>query len=151
MSAELIGPLPVIRFVDGTRQVYAVPRNTMDIRYAACRDHHPACDCREALLAEDIAEYRAMLREAEQAILAAIEGHQTYAYTGQSDTGWSAEDDFGQCKCPACVIARAAHVGFSECMLQRREASDRLQAEAVEHDRARYAAAYAAYTDEPPF
>jgi hypothetical protein len=139
VSAALVGPLPVITFADGTRQAYTPPRNTMDIRYAVCSDHHPGCDCREALLAEDIGEYRMMLRDVEQAILAAIKGHQTYAYTGQSDTGWSAEDEFGQCKCPACVIARAAHIGFGECMQQRREASDRAAAEARERDRAHYA------------
>ena len=86
MSGELVGPLPVIRFADGTPQPCTVPANTMDIRYAVCRDHHPACDCREALLAEDAGEYRAMFRQLESAILAAIKGHQTYV----------------------CVIARAA-------------------------------------------
>ena len=36
MSAALVGPLPVIRFQDGTIQAYDVPRNTLDIRYAVC-------------------------------------------------------------------------------------------------------------------
>lgn len=150
MSAELVGPLPVIRFMDGTRQAYTPPRNTCDIRYAACKDHHPACDCREALLAEDITEYRAMYRELEQAVLDAIKGHQTYAYTGRSDTGWSADDEFGLCKCQACAIARAAHIGWSECMRQRREASGRALAEAQEQDRAFYARNFP-YSDEVPF
>lgn len=150
MSAELVGPLPVIRFMDGTRQAYAPPRSTCDIRYAACKDHHPACDCREAHLAEDIAEYRAMYRELEQAILDAIKGHQTYAYTGPSDTGWRGDDEFGQCKCPACVIARAARIGWSDCMRQYREACERALAEAQEQDRAFYARNFH-YTDEVPF
>ena len=51
-TAELVGPVEVIRFMDGSTQVYTPPRDSMDIRYAACRDHHPACDCREAALAE---------------------------------------------------------------------------------------------------
>jgi hypothetical protein len=138
VSGQLVGPLPVIRFADGSRQAYTPPRNTCDIRYAVCKDHHPACDCREAHLAEDIGEYRMMFRQLEDAILAAIKGHQTYAYTGQSDTGWSAEDKFGQCKCPACVIARTAHVGFVQCSQERREASERAHAEALERDRAYY-------------
>jgi hypothetical protein len=150
VSGQLVGPVPVIRFMDGTRQAYTPPRNTMDIRYAVCKDHHPACDCREALLAEDINEYRMMFRQLEDAILAAIKGHQTYAYTGRSDTGWSAEDEFGQCKCPACVIARAAHIGFSECMQQRHEASKRAFTEACERDRAHFARLYPDM-DEVPF
>jgi len=138
-DAELVGPLRPVRYADGRTEWHDLPRNTIDIRYAACHDHHLACDCREAMLAEDIAEYRAMFRDLEQAILDAIKDHQTYAYTGQSDTGWSAEDDFGQCKCQACQIARAAHIGFSECMRQRMEASERAAAEARERDRAWWA------------
>ncbi|WP_157904258.1 hypothetical protein, partial [Parafrankia soli] len=65
---------------------YDVPKNTLDPRYAACADHHVACDCREAefselraeLLdelrlereahAEDVAELQAELREYRQVI-----------------------------------------------------------------------------------
>ncbi len=75
----------------------------------------------------------------EQAILGAIRGHQTYAYTGESDTGWIGVDDFAQCKCDACVIARAGRIGSAECDRQRREAYERLAAEARERDRARFA------------
>lgn len=149
MSGQLVGPVPVIRFMDGSRQAYEPPRDTCDIRYAACKDHHPACDCREAEMAEQIAEYRAMLRELEHAILAAIKGHQTYAYTGASDTGWSAEDGFGQCKCQACEIARTAHIGFSECMHERREASKRARAEAAARDAAYYERIYADLGEVP--
>jgi len=149
-DAELVGPLRPVRYADGRTEWRDLPRNTIDIRYAACHDHHLACDCREAMLAEDIAEYRAMFRDLEQAILIAIKGHQTYAYTGQSDIGWSAEDDFGQCKCQACAIARAAHIGFSECMRQRMEASERAAAEARERDRAWWVRNYPDM-DEVPF
>ena len=139
MTGELVGPLRPVRYADGRTEWHDLPRNTLDIRYEACAIHHLACDCREAMLAEDITEYRAMFRELEQAILDAIQGHQTYAYTGQSDTGWSSEDEFAQCKCPVCAIARAAHIGFAETMRQRLEASKHLEAEATERDRAWWA------------
>ena len=150
MSGALVGPLPVIKFMDGSTQAYTVPRNTMDIRYAACSGHHPACDCREAHLAEDIHEYRTMYRELEQAVLAAISGHQTYAYTGRSDTGWHGEDVFGQCKCQACVIARAAHVGGGQCARQYLESSRQLEFERRERDREYYARNFPKM-DEAPF
>jgi hypothetical protein len=150
MSGELVGPLPVIRFMDGSTQAYTPPRNTCDIRYAACSGHHPACDCREAELAEDIAEYRAMYREVEQVILTAIKGHQTYAYTGVSDAGWTGDDKFGQCKCPACMIARAAHIGFSQCMQERHDASLASMAEAREYEIAYYKRNFPD-SDEVPF
>lgn len=68
MSAALVGPLPVIRFADGSRIAYEPPKNTCDNRYAACRDHHPACDCREALFAEDRQEHRAAIDDARKVI-----------------------------------------------------------------------------------
>jgi hypothetical protein len=148
-KGRVVGPLQAVRYANGPTEWHDLPRSTLDIRYAACGNHHLACDCREALLAEDIAEYRGMFRQAEQAILAAIEGHQTYAYTGSSDTGWSSADDFGQCKCPACAIARAAHIGFSECMQQRLAASKRLEAEARERDRAYFTALYPNLNEVP--
>lgn len=42
---------------------YRPPRDTMDPRYAACRRHWVACDCREAHMAEDRAELRAYAAE----------------------------------------------------------------------------------------
>jgi hypothetical protein len=149
-GTALVGPLRPVRYADGRTEWHDLPRNTLDIRYAACNDHHLACDCREALLAEDTAEYRAMWQELEQAILDAIEGHQTYAFTGTDDSGWSGEDEYAQCKCPACVIARSVHIGFSECMRQHREAYERLAAESRERARAAFAAIYDG-TDEVPF
>lgn len=70
--------------------------------------------------------------------LAAIKGHQTYAeytYYGPSDTSWSGTDEFGQCKCPACVIARAAGIGRAECKRQRSTADRHHMAEVAERDR----------------
>ena len=63
MSGVLVGPLPQIRFADGSTQVYAAPRDTLDLRYVTCTVHHPACDCREALFAEDRQELRGAWRE----------------------------------------------------------------------------------------
>jgi hypothetical protein len=149
-GTEVAGPLQRVNYVTGPPQWHDLPRNTLDVRYEACASHHLACDCREALLAENITEYRAMFQQLEQAILAAIKGHQTYAFTGTDDSGWSGEDEFAQCKCPACAIARSVHVGFSECMRQHRAAHERLAEESRERQRAAYAAAYAD-TDEVPF
>ena len=141
MSGELAGPLQRVRF-NGVTEYHDLPRNTLDPRYEACPAHHLACDCREALLAEETGEYRAMYRELEQAILAATEGHQTYAFDEFGD-----EDEFAQCKCPACGIARAAFVGFSETMRQREEAAARQSAEAAR----RYRGAHHINLKEVPF
>jgi hypothetical protein len=86
----------------------------------------------------------------EQAILAAIEGHQTYALTAPSDSGWITVDEFAQCKCPACVIARAARIGFAECMQQRRDFYEAVNARGEEYDRARYAVLFPG-PEEVPF
>lgn len=54
---------PTVRFKPGTDQAgatgYDIPKNTLDPRYAACTDHHVACDCREAEHAELVAELHA--------------------------------------------------------------------------------------------
>lgn len=105
MSTELVGPLPTIRFRDDTTQAYDVPRSTLDPRYSVCSDHHPACDCREAMLAEDRAEYRSMLRGAEQAAAEVLAGHATYAWTAEGDVDWAR-----RCSCTGCQIARIAHL-----------------------------------------
>lgn len=87
--AALVGPLPTIRFQDGTRQAYTVPRDTLDPRYPACRDHRPACDCREAMLAEDKNEYRSMLHGAEAAATEVLRGHATHAYTADGEIDYA--------------------------------------------------------------
>lgn len=68
MTTALVGPLPTIRFHDGTKIAYTVPRDSMDPRYVACTNHHPACDCREAERAEDVGEHRAAMDDARQII-----------------------------------------------------------------------------------
>lgn len=58
--------VPTVRFKPGTDQAgatgYVVPKDTRDPRWAACADHHVACDCREAQLAELVAELRDELK-----------------------------------------------------------------------------------------
>lgn len=105
---ELVGPLPPIRFHDGTVQGYRVPTSTLDPRYSLCSDHHPACDCREAMLAEDRSEYRSMLRGAEQAAAEVLAGHATWAWTAEGEVDWAR-----RCSCTGCQIARIAHLRTS--------------------------------------
>lgn len=105
-SRDVVGPLPTIRFHDGTRQAYDVPRDTRDPRSRACTEHHRACDCREAILNEDIGEYRALYRSFEDATERILAGHATYAYSKNHRTG---EMVFTGCMCTGCQIARAAH------------------------------------------
>jgi hypothetical protein len=78
---------------------------------------------------------RALRQQARRVIFAAINGHQTYARTGPSDTGRTIADEFGQCKCLACIIARAADIGYAECMHQRHRASRRQMTEIDRQDR----------------
>lgn len=120
-STELVGPLPVVHFWDGTRIVYAAPRDTMDLRYALCRDHHPACDCREAEHAETVHEWRTMWQDARKAAQDVLAGHTTFE-TGviyrRTFTGWKngkpayvlVEAEEPLCQCTGCVIARRAYL-----------------------------------------
>lgn len=82
-----------VEFHDGSRLKYAPPTNTLDPRYVACRDHRVACDCREALLAENIAEYRVEAEAARKAIREVLAGH-----------------DPDTCGCTGCDIAKRLHL-----------------------------------------
>jgi hypothetical protein len=108
VTAPLVGPLPTIRFWDGTRVVYDPPRNTLDLRYVACRDHHPACDCREGLIAEDRHEFLVARRELSAALDEVLAGHRTYSWSYAYD--WRTDrylpDDDAVCMCTGCQIAR---------------------------------------------
>ncbi|MGL5911569.1 MAG: hypothetical protein ACRCZP_16335 [Phycicoccus sp.] len=99
---------PTITFRRGmassAQQVYTVPSDTRDPRWAACADHHPACDCREAEHAEDIHDYRARLRGIDQAALKVLRGHATYAVTADGQTDYAR-----RCQCTGCQIARCSH------------------------------------------
>jgi hypothetical protein len=103
-TKELVGPLPVVRFRDGTRIAYQPPRDTCDgDRWRACTDHRVACDCREAEMAEQISELRAELRMAREAALRILAGHPVYAY----EEGPNGQREVG-CQCTGCQIAREA-------------------------------------------
>lgn len=106
MSAELVGPLPSVRFYDGSSVVYTPPTDTLDDRYRACINHRVACDCREAEFAETFSELRAEIRRVEKAFAEVLKGHQTWAYTA---TG---EDEFAQCQCTGCQVVRLADAGL---------------------------------------
>jgi hypothetical protein len=80
-ARALVGPLPTIRFMDGTAVVYSPPRDTCDPRAYVCSDHHPACDCGEAEWSEQRTEWRLSASEArqtEQALEAVGELHRSY-------------------------------------------------------------------------
>jgi len=147
VTAELVGPLRPVFYATGVTEWHDLPRDTMDIRYSACGNHHLACDCREALLAENEGEYRSELARLEKIILAAIKGHSTW----ESIDGYP--DEFGRCKCPACDIARAARVGRAQWTADREAYYKRAYAEQREREAAHWAAYYAAHPelDEPPF
>lgn len=111
MTAELVGPLPTITFYGAGRRVrqgYDVPRNTCDLRARLCTDHHPACDCREAELAEQLSEHRAEWRELQAITRSALANHQIdypRSVRGELD-----QLRFGPlCLCTGCVIVRESH------------------------------------------
>jgi hypothetical protein len=105
-GAALVGPLPSVRFRDGSRVVYSPPTDTMDARYKACIHHRVACDCREAEYVETISELRYEMRATQAAFAEILKGHQTWAYTE------SGEDEFAQCQCTGCQIVRLADTGM---------------------------------------
>lgn len=116
MTGELVGPVPTIRFHDGTRQAYTPPRDTMDNRYVACTEHRPACDCREAWLAEELAERLAMLAEVEKAAEEILAGHPSYSWRVDPETGDETE---AHCMCTGCQIARRAHLFAARRVVRR--------------------------------
>lgn len=107
----LVGPLPTITFQSfsprAERQAYDRPRDTMDLRYAGCTQHHPACDCREAEFAEELFERAAALDGIEDAAQRVLAGHHTYAWRRDPVTG---EDVFCGCMCTGCQIARGGRL-----------------------------------------
>ncbi|MGH3627233.1 MAG: hypothetical protein ACREN2_05730 [Candidatus Dormibacteria bacterium] len=127
-STALVGPLPTIHFQHGLRserQVYAVPRDTMDQRYATCAKHHPACDCREAELAEQLGEYRSQHKAIERAAARLLVGHRLHDY-GDAElfAAGRTREELGDelwwrymvgdgplaCQCTGCQLARAGHL-----------------------------------------
>lgn len=79
-----------------------------------------------------------LARIAGRIILAAIKNHQTYAqytYYGPSDLAFTGTDEFGQCKCLPCAVARKADIGRPQCQRQRGIADRRHMADVAERDR----------------
>lgn len=92
-------------FRDDTRIDYDPPRNTMDPRYAACKSHRVACDCREGEYQEEIHEYRSEYEAMRKAIGEVLAGHQA-----------------DLCSCTGCKIARL--VGLTHVPLLARVADE---------------------------
>lgn len=113
MSAELVGPVATVHFTGGPRDTldrfnyprvaYSRPRNTIDPRHDACTDHHVACDCREALFAENESEARGDFDAMQKAFEAILAGHDTHG----------TDDGRPGCLCTGCQIARRAHIYVS--------------------------------------
>lgn len=111
-SKALVGPLPTITFSGGpggywavTRQAYEVPRNTLDPRFTTCQAHHPACDCREAELAEQRHEMRAEVDAWYRAARTVLAGHRTFDWPSPG----ADLDGRGPlaCQCSGCQLVRA--------------------------------------------
>ena len=101
-------PSQQVTFIGGPRRpwgspspsvAYDRPKNTLDPRVEACTDHHVACDCREAALAEDLSEFRAEFNAIKQAFSMVLAGHPTRT-----------KGDAKPCQCSGCQIARIAHI-----------------------------------------
>lgn len=90
---------------------HAPPTDTRDPRYAACTDHHTACDCREAELGEEVHEWRANFTQAQAAAREICEGHPTwpdyYDHIAGSPDYVPSE---ACCQCTGCQIIRKAHL-----------------------------------------
>lgn len=78
-----------------------LPTSTLDPRFATCTDHRVACDCREAVLAEDVAELRGDRDLLLRTLHEELAGHATRAYTSEG-----ARDEQAECKCTGCRIVR---------------------------------------------
>lgn len=106
-TTSLVGPIPRICFADESTQAYDAPRDTCDLRYRACREHHPACDCREATFAEHVRELSNELREIKAVIGDTLKGHPTFAPVDFTNAFQDvASEDGPVCRCTGCVIAR---------------------------------------------
>lgn len=109
----LVGPLKVIRYAGHTKRAYDLPRDTLDVRYRACGNHHPACDCREATWAEWQAEVRSEIDTTVAAFNEVLAGHSTYPPDELHALGGPSS---GMCLCTGCVIARRSHFRYFESL-----------------------------------
>jgi hypothetical protein len=110
-STALVGPLPSVRFRDGTVLPADPPHDTCDPRWAACAEHRTACDCREAELNEDRAEYRAMYQAVIDAAANVLAGHPTNNFNRDEPDG--SIRDTG-CMCTGCRIVRASFLPLTQ-------------------------------------
>lgn len=110
-TKALVGPMHVVTFghdlvndkwIERGSVNYRPPRDTLDPRYNLCVNHHVACDCREATMAEDRQEWRYARQEQQEAFDRILAGHPTW--------DWDANGDGRGCQCTGCQLARAIHV-----------------------------------------
>ncbi|MEV4079189.1 hypothetical protein AB0J43_02700 [Nonomuraea fuscirosea] len=78
-----------------------LPKSTLDHRWRACADHHTACDCREAEMAEEISELRGDRDLLIGTLRDELAGHATWAYAADNE-----RDEQAECKCTGCRIVR---------------------------------------------
>jgi len=109
VTAEVVGPVRPIHFGSlrgGVDITYTPPGNTLDPRYAACSDHHVACDCREALWSENQNEWR-METDHQREVFDRFIGTHSTEISG-SPNRFTGEKD-RPCQCTGCQIYRAIH------------------------------------------
>lgn len=124
MSTALV-PLQRVRFGGGREwpspdyvlAVEPLPRDTLDPRYRYCVAHHTACVCREAELAERIAEQQHELNALRSAALDVLVGHRLFDW-GDDNAAPVAEtlrlmrgDGPLACQCTGCRLMRRADIG----------------------------------------
>jgi hypothetical protein len=139
MTAALVGPLRGIRFNNAVRY-YDLPRDTLDPRYEACHSHYPACDCREASMAECLAEHIAEMDAVVRAANDVLDGHPTYPPSELH--AWNPDGpgaiSYGACMCTGCQISRRGHLRYFES----RKMQDAVRAAREAQDRARFAVSW---------
>ena len=106
--------MTTVTFHDGQKLAAELPRDTLDPRYKLCTDHRFACDCREAELAEDRAEWRGEFETAREVFNRVLAGHRTFA-----------DSPADVCKCTGCEIARETFFRRSWDVRKERDRQDR--------------------------
>jgi hypothetical protein len=109
MTSTALVPTGTITFYPGGGRVrygYTPPRNTCDLRSILCTDHHPACDCREAMWAENQSEWKWERDERQRTVWAVLQGHQ-FDYPSTIRTEYDRMRFGARCFCSGCVILRS--------------------------------------------
>ncbi len=115
--------LTKVTFHDGQKLAADLPRDTFDPRYPLCTEHRFACDCREAELAEERAEWRSEFEAARKVFNRVLAGHRTFA-----------DSPADVCKCTGCEIARETFFRRTWDVREERERAQR-----------------STFSEEPPF